>query len=130
MSYREERMTTCLCYHLNSSIWTLVLQHSEVRRPDSGEIMAGGFSYYWSVHSDGYHAQVICVAVSNQLTPMIIEVTPVNERIMRLRMHHSLSVISLVSGCAPTEASDLTMKYAFDATLESVVDQCPSNEGF
>ena len=53
------------------------------------------------------------VAVSNKLTPMKIEVTPVNESIMRLRTRHSLGVISLVSVYAPTEASDLTVKDAF-----------------
>ena len=75
-------------------------------------------------HSDGYHAKGVAVAVSNKLTPIIIEVTPVNERIMRLRIHHSLGVISLVSVYSPTEASDLTMKDEFYAMLESVVDQC------
>ena len=98
---------------------------SEVRRPDCGEIRAGGSTYYCSGRSDGYHAQGVAVAVSNKLTPMIIEVTPVNERIMTLRIHHSLGVISLVSGYALTEASDLTVKDAFYAMLESVVDQCP-----
>ena len=49
------------------------------------------------VHSDGYHAQGVAVAVSSKRNPMIIEVTPVNERIMR-RIRHSLGVISLVSG--------------------------------
>ena len=105
---------------LNNGIAAL----SEVQRPDIGEIMAGGYTYYWSGHSDGYHAQGVAVAVSNKLTPIIIEVTPVNKRIMRLRICHSLGVISLVSGYAPTEASDLTVKDAFHATLESVVDQC------
>ena len=76
----------------------------------------------------GYHAQRVAVAVSNELTPIIIEVTPVNKRIMRLRIHHSLGVISLVSAYAPTEASDLTMKDASDATLEFVVDQCPRQD--
>ena len=66
------------------------------------------------------------MAVSNKLTPMIIEVTPVNEHIMRLRIHHSLGVVSLVSVYALTEASDLTMKDAFDAVLEFVVDHCPN----
>ena len=28
---------------------------SEVRRPDCGEIMMGGYTYYWSGRSDGYH---------------------------------------------------------------------------
>ena len=32
---------------------------------------------------------------------------------MRLRIHHSFGVISLVSVYAPTEASDLTVKDAF-----------------
>ena len=56
-----------------------------VRRLDCGEIMAmvGGDTYYWSGRSDGYQAQGVAVAVYNKLTPMIIEVTPVNARIMR-----------------------------------------------
>ena len=97
---------------------------SEVQRPDCGEIMVGGYNSDWSGRSDGYHAQGVAVAVSNNLTPMIIEVTPVNERIMRLRIRHSLGVISLVSVYAPTEASYLTVKDAFYATLKSVIDQC------
>ena len=55
---------------------------------------------------------------------MIIEVTLVNERIMRLRICHSFGVNSMVSVYAPTEANDLTVKDAFYAAFESVVDQC------
>ena len=59
---------------------------SEVRTPESGEIMAGGYTHYWSGRSDGNRAQGVAAAVSNKLTPMIIiEVTPVTEHIMRLR---------------------------------------------
>ena len=101
---------------------------SDVRRSNCGEIMVGGYTSYWSGHSDGYHAQGVAVAVSNKLTPMIIEVTPVNERIMRQRIRHSLSVISLVFEYAPTEVSDLNVKDAFSATLESVVDQRPRRD--
>ena len=90
--------------------------------------MAGGYTDYWSGRSDGYHAQGVAAAVSNKLTPMIIEGTPVNEHIMRLRIRHSLGVIFLVSGYAPTEASDLTMKDAFYAKLESEIDQCPRRD--
>ena len=70
----------------------------------------------------------VVVAVSNKLTPMIIEETPVNKRIMRLRIRHSLGVISLVSAGALTEVSDLTMKDAFYSMLESVVDHCPRRD--
>ena len=105
--------------HFNIGIAAL----AEVRRPDCGEIMAGGYTDYWSGRSDGYHAQVVVVAVSKKLTPMIIKVAPFNEGIMRLRIRHSLGVVSLVSVYAPTEVSDLNMKDAFYATFESVVDQ-------
>ena len=98
---------------------------SEVWRLDCGEIMVDGYTDYWSGRSDDYHAQGVAVAVSNKLTPMIIEVTPVNERIMRRRIRHSSGVISLVSVYAQT---DLTVKDAFYATLESVVDQCPRRD--
>ena len=43
---------------------------SEVWRPDSGEIMAGGCTYHWSGCSDGYHGQGVAVAVSMKLTPI------------------------------------------------------------
>ena len=66
--------------------------------------------------------------MSNKLTPMIIEVTLVNKYIMRLRICHSFGVISLVSVYALTEVGDLTVKDAFYATLESVVDRCPRRE--
>ena len=56
---------------------------------------------------------------------MIIEVTPVIERIMSLRIRHYLGVISLVSVYALTGVSDLTVNKAFYDVLESVVDQCP-----
>ena len=44
---------------------------SEVRIPDCGETMVGGYNYYWSGRSDDYHSQGVAVAVSNKLTPMI-----------------------------------------------------------
>ena len=110
--------------HLDINIAAL----SEVWGPDCGEIMEGGYTHCWSGRSDGCHAQEVAVAVSNKLTPMIIAVTPGNERIMRLRIRHSLGVISLVSGYAASEASDITVKDAFCATLESVVDQCPRRD--
>ena len=59
---------------------------------------------------------------------MIIDVTPVNERVMRRRIRHSLGVLSLVSVYAPIEASDLTMKDVFHAMLESVVVQHPRRD--
>ena len=47
---------------------------------------------------------------------------------MRLKIRPSFGDISLVSVHAPTEAIDLTVKDAFHAALESVVDQCPRRD--
>ena len=47
---------------------------------------------------------------------------------MRLKIRHSLGVISMVSVYALTEVSDLTVKDAFYNTLESVLDQCPRQD--
>ena len=83
MSYPKEIMNTCL---LSSDLKCLdigIAALSEVRRLDLGEIMAGGYTYYWSGDSDGYHAQGVAVAVSIKLTPMITEVTLVKEGIRR-----------------------------------------------
>ena len=46
---------------------------SGIRRRKSGEIIAGGYTYYWSGRSDSYHTQVVAVAVavSNRLTQSI-----------------------------------------------------------
>ena len=96
---------------------------SEVQRSDCGEIMTVGDTCDWSCRSDGDHTQGVAAAVPKKLITMIIEVTLVKEHIMRLRIHHFLGVVSLVSVFAQTDVSDLTMKDAFYAMLESVVYQ-------
>ena len=101
---------------------------SEVRRPKSGEISVGGYTYYWSGRLDGYHSEGVAIAVSGRLVPLVTEVTPINERIMRLRIRHSLGVISVVSVYAPTEMSDTVDKDSFYSQLESVLDQCPRGD--
>ena len=101
---------------------------SEVRRPKSGEISVGGYTYYWSGRLDGYHTEGVAVAVSDRLTQMVVEAVPINERIMRLRVKHSLGVISVVSVYAPTEVSSPSDKDTFYAQLESVLDGCPRGD--
>ena len=78
MSYPEERMISDHLSLLSSELKRLdigIAAFSEVRRPDCGDIMVGGYTYYWSGHSDGYHPQGVVKSVSNKLTPMIIDET-------------------------------------------------------
>ncbi|XP_037779358.1 uncharacterized protein LOC119575893 [Penaeus monodon] len=51
-----------------------------------------------------------------------MKVTPVDERILLVRMKHTRGFISLVAVYAPTEESGLHTK------LDSVVDQCPQGD--
>ena len=55
---------------------------------------------------------------------MVSEVTPVNERIMRLRITDTLGVISLVSVYAPTGVSAFSVQEAFCIHPQMVVDSC------
>ena len=95
---------------------------SEVRRPGSGWVSGGGYTYYWSGRPQR-HLEGVAVAVADRLVPMITEVTPVNKRIMRLRISNNLGVISLVSVYAPTGVSKSSVKVAFYAQLQMVVSQ-------
>ena len=58
---------------------------------------------------------------------MTTKVTPVNETIMRLRISHTLRVISLVSVYAPTGISESSVKEAFYAQLK-MVNSCPKRD--
>ena len=53
---------------------------------------------------------------------MVTEVILVNERIMRLRISHTLDSISLISMYYPTEVSEFSVKEAFNAQLQMEVD--------
>ena len=89
-----------------------VLRHSQ----KSEDLGAGGYNYYWSGRPEGILKEGI---------HLITEVTLVNERIMRLRISHTLRVFSLVSVCAPTGLCEFSANEAFYAKLQMVVDWCP-----
>ena len=91
-----------------------VAAHPEFRRPGSRWVSGGGYTYYWSGRPPE-HIEGAVLAVADRLVPMITEVTPANERIIRLRINHTLGVISLVSVYAPTGGSEFSLKEAFYA---------------
>ena len=65
------------------------------------------------------------MTVANRLVPMITDVTSAHERIMRLRITHTLGVISLVSVYAPTGVSEFSVKRAFYTHLQMLVNSFP-----
>ena len=101
---------------------------SETRRPGSGEISCGDYTYCWSGTSNGTRVRGVAVAISSKLWPFVVEVTPVDERIMRVRLKHTLGFMSLVAVYAPTEVYKIEEKEMFYAKLDSVLDQCPPRD--
>ena len=105
-----------------------VVALSEVRRPGSGMISEGGYTYHWSGRSDGKHLQGVAIAISSRLQPSVVEVAPVDERIMVMRLKHSFGFVSLIAVYAPTDVSKPEAKEMFYAKLASVVDSCPQRD--
>ena len=68
------------------------------------------------------------MAVADRLVPMITEAAPANERIMRLKISHTLRAISPVSVFALSEVSGFSVKEAFYAQLQMVVDSCTKGD--
>ena len=75
--------------------------------------------------SNGHHVKGVDIGVSRRLQPSVVEVTPVDERIMQLRLKHSLGVMSVVAVYASTEVCE-TEEKMFYAKFYSVLDLCPS----
>ena len=74
--------------------------------------------------SNGAHLKGVAIGVSSRLQPSVVEVIPVDKRIMRLRLKHILCFTSLVAVYALTEVCGADEKETFYAKLDSVLDQC------
>ena len=75
--------------HLSDELSTLrvdMVGVSETRRPGSGETSSKGFTYFWSGISNGHHVKGVAIGVSSRLQQSVVEVTPVDECIMRVRL--------------------------------------------
>ena len=55
---------------------------SETRRPVIDEISSRGFTYYWSGMSNGARLKGVAIGISSRLQPSVVNITPVDERVM------------------------------------------------
>lgn len=122
----EDDQLPLLSYELRG-LNVIIAGLSETRRPGSGSVSSGEYTYYWSGMRDGNHKGV-AIAVSNQLKPFIVEVAPIDEQIMKMRVRHTLGFISLIVVYAPIEESETVEKEMFYIKLNSVLDRCPPRD--
>ena len=85
-------------------------------------------TYYWSGMSNGHHVKGVAIGVSTRMQPSVVEVTLVDERIMRLRLKHCLGFMSVVAMYVPTKVCETEEKETFYAKLDFVLDQCPRRD--
>ena len=63
-------------------------------------------TYYWSGMSNGHHVKRVSIGICSRLQPLVVAITPVDKRIMRLRLKHSPSFMSDVVVYASTEVCE------------------------
>ena len=68
--------------------------------------------------NNGARLKGVAIGVSSRLQLSVTEVIPVDERIMQLRLKHTLGFMFLVAVYAPTEVSEADEKEMFYAKLD------------
>ena len=102
---------------------------SEVRRPGTGQISVGGYTYFWSGSSLGRHTEGVAIAVADALLPAIDNIRYHSERMMSLRLRHTLGALVVVSVYAPTDKRrNDHITDQFYRRLTSVVEACSARE--
>ena len=70
----------------------------------------------------------VAIGVSSRRQPSVVEIIPVDERIMQLRLKHTLGFMSLIAVYAPTEVYRADEKEMFYVKLDSILNQCPHRD--
>ena len=68
------------------------------------------------------------MAISNRLSECVRQVTPVDERILHIRLEHTCGFMTVVAVYAPPEDHSLRDKEQFYHKLDSVVGRCPTGD--
>ncbi|MFV0265489.1 MAG: endonuclease/exonuclease/phosphatase family protein, partial [Kluyvera sp.] len=126
-SLSEDHRLLCLSDELKR-LRVGIVGVSETSRPGNGEISSMGYIYYWSGISNGARLRGVTTGISSRVEPFVVEVSLCDERIMRVRLKHTLGFMSLIAVYAPTKLCETEEKEAFYAKLNSVLDQCPHRD--
>lgn len=70
------------------------------------------------------HLRGVAVGIFSRLQPFLVEVTTVDERIMQVRMQHTLGFTPHVAVSVPTDVCEATEKDALYNKLNFLLDRC------
>ena len=81
LSFSEDHRLPHISDELSSPRMDIVVLF-KMRRPDSGDISSRGFIYYLFSISNSACVKGVAIGISSRLQPSVVQVTPVDERIM------------------------------------------------
>lgn len=103
MSLSEDQQLPNLSVELSRKLIVDIVGLSEIRRPGNGGINnSGDFTNYWSGQSIGTQLRGPAIAIHSQFQSSVV-VTLVDERMMPVRLEHTLGFLSLITAYAPIE---------------------------
>ena len=103
---------------------------SEVRWPGTGTTEVGDYTYFWSGRPGGRATEGVAIAVAAHLLRAVDtdSIRHYGERLMSLRIRHTIGVLTVVSAYAPTNQADGQVKDLFYQQLASAVEGCKAGE--
>ena len=102
-------------------------EHSETLRDERswrGDISSRGFTFYWWAMNNGARCKEVARGISSKLHQSAVEVIPVDECIMRMRLKYTLDFMSLAALYAFTEMCERNKETLY-VKLNFILDQCP-----
>ena len=98
-----------------------IMALQEVRWSDTGEFVAGGYSFLWSGPAPGApRCAGVALALDRDAYRAMSEWRPVNERIIVASFKHTFGKLHVVAAYAPPDTSTPAQKDAFYAQLDQV----------
>ena len=103
---------------------------SEVRWPSSGTTVEGGYTIFWSGRLDGRCTGGVAIAMAGHLLQAvdIDSIQSTSDRLMSLRIRHTMGTLKVISVYAPTNQAECQDKDLFYQQLAFAVERCKASE--
>ncbi|BFY99382.1 hypothetical protein BsWGS_02422 [Bradybaena similaris] len=104
-----------------------ILGISELKWTGMGHFITNEHYVYYSGHTQ-YKKNGVAFIVTKQAATSVIGYTPFNDRIITIRLKGQPTNVTIVQVYAPTAEADIDEREQFYNTIQTVIDQIPSND--